>query len=101
VKTAPFNRFELLLTLPDAHAVSMSGRDASQAVDAVMRYKYVRDQLDALDPAALAAELREYGAWDDEELADHEANLSRIVWIAGGNIREEQESDSRFLGVDN
>ncbi len=38
---------------------------------------------------ALRAELREYGAWDDDQLADDMVNWERIVWIAAGNIREE------------
>ncbi len=37
---------------------------------------------------ALRAELREYGAWDDEQLADDAANWDRIVWIAAGDILE-------------
>jgi hypothetical protein len=34
-------------------------------------------------------ELREYGAWEDEELSDTEENLRRILWIACCNIVEE------------
>ena len=37
-------------------------------------------------------ELAEYGAWDDEELADDDQNLHRILWIAAGNIQEEERS---------
>ena len=40
-------------------------------------------------PEALRAELREYGAWDDEQLADDGDNWERIVWIAAGNINDE------------
>ena len=42
------------------------------------------------DAATLAAELREHGAWDDEDLDDHAANIERMVWIAAGDLREEQ-----------
>lgn len=38
---------------------------------------------------ALADELRDYGAWDGEELGDDAANWRRIIWIAAGNIMEE------------
>jgi hypothetical protein len=41
-----------------------------------------------MDPATLAAELREYGAWDDDELSEHDANLERILWLACGDISE-------------
>lgn len=46
-------------------------------------------QLAALDPKALASELQEYGAWDETELADHEQNLQRILWLAAGDIIEQ------------
>jgi hypothetical protein len=42
-----------------------------------------------ITPEALRDELREYGAWDSEELLDDDANWQRLIWIAAGNIREE------------
>lgn len=39
---------------------------------------------------AIRAELKEYGAWDAEELSDDEQNISRIAWIAAGNISEDE-----------
>ena len=48
----------------------------------------IRGQLAKLDPETLRKELREYGAWDDMELSDHNANLSRWLWIACGDITE-------------
>jgi len=36
---------------------------------------------------ALAEELREYGAWEDAELQDDDANWLRIVWIAACNLK--------------
>lgn len=49
---------------------------------------------DECTPDALRAELREYGAWDDAELADDAENWQRAVWIACGSIREEQVNPS-------
>lgn len=48
-------------------------------------------QLKKIDPALLRDELREYGAWDDAELQDHDANLMRILWIACGDINDSQD----------
>ena len=48
-------------------------------------------QLKAIDPATLMDELREYGAWDDQELADHESNLDRILWLACGDLHDDPE----------
>jgi ribosomal protein L32 len=34
-------------------------------------------------------ELREWGAWDDEELKDAAQNIRRLVWIAAGDLAQE------------
>lgn len=39
----------------------------------------------------LVSVLREYGAWSDDELQDHETNKQRIVWIAGSDIADNPE----------
>ena len=46
----------------------------------------IKRQLAKIDPEQLRKELREYGAWDDEELSNHQDNLERILWIAAGDI---------------
>lgn len=53
----------------------------------------VKAELDKLDPEQLKKELAEYGAWDDEQLNNHDENLTRILWIAIGNIWEEKHED--------
>lgn len=67
-------------------------RDCSQAGavdDAVARWV---EQLDFDCPEPQAAKwLREFGAWDAEELADHEANNRRVLWIACCDIKEQGE----------
>lgn len=40
------------------------------------------------DPEATRECLREYGAWDEEELADNEANRRRIFWLMMGDFAE-------------
>lgn len=35
-----------------------------------------------------ASELAEYGAWDQDELSDHDANLARLVWSAANDLSE-------------
>jgi len=56
----------------------------------------IRKQIDADNftrkptPKNIRAELAEYGAWDNEELADDDANFNRIIWIAAGNIQDER-----------
>jgi hypothetical protein len=60
--------------------------DAQEAVD------YVREAFTISgNPEACAAYLKGYGAWDAEELADHDRNLDRLVWLAGCDLREQGE----------
>jgi hypothetical protein len=74
---------ELLEALLDCGA---SG-DASDAV------AYVRSNFEVTgDEATCAKMLRGYGAWDDDELADHDKNLNRLVWLAGCDLREQGEA---------
>ena len=49
---------------------------------------YIKEQLNKLQPDDLRCELRGFGAWDSDELADHDANLSRILWLACADIKE-------------
>jgi hypothetical protein len=88
---ASFDRFEIRIALDDAMYVSQPGCDASPYIDDLLRYgdKEIGAQLDKIDPDKIRAELAEYGAWDAEDLADDDENRARILWIAGGNIREE------------
>ena len=46
----------------------------------------IRRQLDKICPTELVNELSGYGAWDEHELTDHDQNLSRLLWIACGDI---------------
>lgn len=88
---ASFNRFEIQMTLAQAESASHPG-PCDRDVEDLIRIPAIARQLRKLDPATLADELREYGAWSDEELSDHAENCLRIVWIAAGNIVEEHRS---------
>lgn len=78
---------DLKLTKSDAESVSHSGR-CDDDVDYLMTKPYVIRQLKAISPEQLRKELYDYGAWDDDQLADHNENLKRWVWISGGDIIE-------------
>lgn len=81
-------RIELNITKAQAATVLHPG-DCHLDICALLRNKRIRSQVDKLDRALVRSELKEYGAWDDAELAyDHEANLQRLVWIAASDIAE-------------
>lgn len=84
---ATFNRFEIKLTKAQAAMAAHQGQ-CDQDVFELSQIPAVRRQLAKLEPAAVRAELSEYGAWDAEELADHAENLQRILWLAAGDIME-------------
>lgn len=50
----------------------------------------IRRQLKKLDPETLRKELKDNGAWDGTELANHDENVSRWLWIACGDIMERE-----------
>lgn len=84
---ACFNRFELQMTMAQAESASHQGQ-CDDDVAALVRAPAIRRQLDKIGPDKLAAELKEYGAWDADELSDYDANRERIARIAAGDIVE-------------
>lgn len=66
-------RVEIKLTQAQIDSVCHSGaNDAAVAAEAKP----------VIDAEILRSALKEYGAWDESELADHSANLDRVFWIA-------------------
>lgn len=84
---AQFNRFSISMTRAQAASADHAGQ-CDHDVRALSLIPAIARQLRKLDHDAVRAELWEYGAWDDTELADHAENLQRVVWIAAGNIME-------------
>jgi hypothetical protein len=85
-------RIELQMSLDEARSASHQG-SCDEDVQALSRVPHIAAQLAGIDPALLASELKEYGAWDDEDLADHEQNLQRLLWSLAGDIVEESHAD--------
>ena len=90
---ALFNRFELKMTLAQAESASHQGQCDEDVADLV-ELPAIRRQLDKIPADDIRAELKEYGAWDDEELADDDQNRHRLVWCAACNIKEESRTKS-------
>jgi hypothetical protein len=80
-------RIELNITRGQAESCSHPGPcDADVAT--LRKVPAIRRQLDKLAPELVRDCLREYGAWDADELADHDANLDRLLWVACCDIAE-------------
>ena len=80
-------RIELQITKKQADSCSHPGQ-CDQDVADLRKAPSIRRQLEKLNPATVAECLREYGAWDDAELSDHDQNLSRLLWCACCDIAE-------------
>jgi folate-binding Fe-S cluster repair protein YgfZ len=88
--TSSSGRIEIQMTLEQAQSASHQGR-CDDDVLALSKVPEIAAQLEAIKPGILAAELKQYGAWDDNELADHQQNIQRILWLAAGDIVETEE----------
>lgn len=97
---AQFERFELPIPISVVLNCSQVQKDATDDVDYALRCTPVGDAVDALAPDLIREELRDYGTWDDEELADDEENRARLVWIAACNVREELFHTLSDMGAD-
>lgn len=66
--------------------------DCAAPGDASESVAFVRSQFAISgDKSACRAFLRGYGAWNDDELSEHEKNLNRLVWLAGCDLSEQGE----------
>ena len=88
---AYFDRFTIEMGKRQALNCSHQGA-CDEDVARTLRNPKIRRQLAKISDEDLSATLREYGAWDDEELANRADNEARIVWIAAGDIRAEMNS---------
>ena len=86
--TTGSGRIELNITKQIAAICSHQGNCDNDVNYVINNMPKVKKQLDAIPAELLASELSEYGAWDEIELQDNEANKQRILWIAAGDILE-------------
>lgn len=78
-----FNRFEVTLPLQCVIDCSHQGKCDDDVKFWLKKLNLV------IFPDDLRKELKEYGAWDEIELSDHESNLNRILWITACNLKED------------
>lgn len=99
MKFAQFNRFAIEMSDEAVDACSHSGdceADVKFHAPNIIRTPDITPEL-------LATELKDYGAWTDEELKDDAQNWIRAVWIGAGMIKDgdfarefEEEEKSRI-----
>jgi hypothetical protein len=80
-------RLTLNITLSDAKNGSHLGQ-CDDDIKSLLKKDYIKRQFAAIQPDTIRESLKEYGAWDQEELSDDIANQERLLWIACGDIVE-------------
>ena len=93
---ALFNRFEIRIPGQAVMDCSHSGPcddDVEHWAPKVMAQAQVDNFPNKPTAAKIRAELKEYGAWDADELEDDDANWRRLVWIAACNIADDDARD--------
>lgn len=86
---AYFNYIDAVKLPKDVIKACHHAGDCQADVENCMLLPEVKKELAKINPERLKEELGEYGAWSEEELNDHQQNLERILWIAAGNIQDE------------
>jgi hypothetical protein len=79
------------ITLQITKAQAAQGSHQGQCdgdIEALRNIPAIRRQLNKLNQTDVVKVLEMFGAWDDQDLADHDDNLNRLLWIACGDIVE-------------
>lgn len=82
-------RINLNITLNNAKKAYHSG-ECDDSVMELSKKASIKKQTKTIDKAVLIDVLSEYGGWDENELADHDMNIQRLLWVACGDIVEFQ-----------
>lgn len=73
---------------PDCIVECSAPGPADAAVDYWLSRPEVREVIMRAPADDLRDYLRDYGAWDDEDLEDDETNRQRLLWLACGDFAE-------------
>ena len=87
IYTTGSGKIEIEITKRQAQKGYHAGQ-CDKDIDGLRKDHKIANQLKMIDSEVLREELRHWGAWNDEELANHEHNLDRILWLACADIVE-------------
>lgn len=65
-------------------SVPLSG-PADNAIKEILQHYNIE-----CDSEELKKFLKSYGAWDSEDLQDHDTNLSRLIWLSALDCKEQK-----------
>ena len=90
-----YDRFTLWMSEEQAKKGFHMGRCDNDVLELV-KSPDMKAQLDTIPDDEIKAELRNFGAWDEDELNNPTDNRLRIVWLACGDIAEAMLKEARF-----
>jgi hypothetical protein len=83
------NQSYTLADLPDTHKDFAA--DCSHQGSCDEDVEYWTKYFECKEPDFLKRYLKKFGAWDKDELENHEDNMSRLIWLAACDIKEQGE----------
>jgi hypothetical protein len=85
------------MTLDQAESGSHQG-DCDEDITELLKVTEIAAQLDKIGQEQIVLTLKECGAWDTEELSDHEQNRHRALWSACCDAKENLGEQLSELG---
>jgi len=80
---------ELMIPYEVVALCSQQGDMGENVKSVLENNEEIRIQFYALDKEKVKYSLKEYGAWEDDDLQDHQTNLERLLWCSCCDISEE------------
>ena len=80
-------KIEIEITKKQALKGYHSGQ-CEQDIAELRQVPTIKRQLAKIDGVVLIEELKHWGAWNDDELKNHDENLDRFLWLACADIVE-------------
>lgn len=83
-----YNNFQLTLPLENIYEMSAVGDQSAVVTIVAKELWHLKREINSI---AIQKELKECGAWSEEQLSDSVENWKRILWITACNIKESDE----------
>ena len=84
---------EIPLTGEDINSICKWGTSNDEDVEYVCNNPKLRSWMNRYSKELIREEVRDYGNWTEEELANDEDNIQRLVWLLSWEIFESEDPD--------
>jgi hypothetical protein len=63
--------------------------NCDEDIKELLKLSHIKEKFDKIEPYSIKAYLKEYGAWDEFELSNVEANKERFLWLKCAEKQEQ------------